>query len=105
MKTIMGHNTSGKSSIPGVADKIANGDYGILADRMNDFLISVSDKLPMLKKDTTVFTVNGELPDQYVIPVMKTFEALCNVKARKAAGPDNIPAWLLKNHAKFSLHL
>ena len=100
MKTIMGHKTSGKSSMQGVADKIANGDYGILADRMNDFLISVSDKLPRLKKDNTVFTVNGELPDQYVIPVMKTFEALCNVKVRKATGPDNIPAWLLKNHAE-----
>ena len=44
--------------------------------------------------------MNGELPDQYVIPVMKTFEALCNVKVRKATGPDNIPAWLLKNHAE-----
>ena len=31
---------------------------------------------------------------------MKTFEALCNVKVRKATGPDNIPAWLLKNHAE-----
>ena len=100
MKTIMGHKTSGKSSMQGVADKIANGDYGILADRMNDFLISVSDKLPRLKNDNTVFMVNGELPDQYVIPVMKTFEALCNVKVRKATGPDNIPAWLLKNHAE-----
>ena len=32
MKTIMGHKTSGKSSMQGVAVKIANGDYGILAD-------------------------------------------------------------------------
>ena len=31
---------------------------------------------------------------------MKTFEALCNVKVRKATEPDNIPAWLLKNHAE-----
>ena len=44
--------------------------------------------------------MNGELPDQYVIPVMKTFEALRNVKVRKATGPDNIPAWLLRNHAE-----
>ena len=44
--------------------------------------------------------MNNELPDQYVIPVMKTFEALCNVKVRKATGPDNIPAWLLKSHAE-----
>ena len=44
--------------------------------------------------------MNDELPDQYVIPVLKTFEALCNVKVRKATGPDNIPAWLLKSHAE-----
>ena len=31
---------------------------------------------------------------------MKTFEALCIVKVRKTTGPDNIPAWLLKNHAE-----
>ena len=52
MKTIMGHKTNGNSSMQGIADKIANGDYGILADRTNDFLISVSDKLPRLKKIT-----------------------------------------------------
>ena len=74
--------------------------YTVLADRMNDFLISVSDKLPRLNKDNTIFTVNDELPDQYVIPVMNTFEALCNVKVRKATGPDTIPAWLLKNNAE-----
>ena len=84
----------------GLANNTSNGDYGILAYRMNDFIISVSDKLPRLKKDNTVFTVNDELPDQYVIPVMKTFEALCNVKVRKATGPDNIPAWLITNHAE-----
>ena len=43
MKTIMWHKSSGKSSMQGIADKIANGDYGILADRMNDVLISLSD--------------------------------------------------------------
>ena len=52
MKTIMGLNTSGNACMQGVANTIANGDYGILADRMNDVLISVSDKLPRLKKIT-----------------------------------------------------
>ena len=100
MKTIMGLKTSGNACMQGVTNNIANGDYGILADRMNDFLISVSDKLPRLKTDNPIFTVNNELPYQYVIPVLKTFEALCNVKVRKATGPDNIPAWLLKCHAE-----
>ena len=88
MKTIMGLKTSGNSCMQGVANKIANGDYGILADKMNDFLISVRDKLPKLKKENTIFTVNDELPDQYVIPVMKTFEALCNVNTLPAKDGD-----------------
>ena len=44
--------------------------------------------------------MNGELPDQFVIPVMKTFEALCNVKVRKATGRTTFLNWLLKNHAE-----
>ena len=56
MKTIMGLNTSGNACMQGVVNKIANGDYGILADRMNDFLISVSDKLPRLKKKITQYS-------------------------------------------------
>ena len=102
MKTIMGHKTSAKSSMQSVADKIANGDYGILADRIHDFLISLSDKLPRLNKDNTVFTVNGELPDQYVIPVMNTFEALCNVKVRKATGPDNMHSCMVAKESRRS---
>ena len=50
MKTIMGLKTNSKSCMQGLANNTSNGDYGILADRMNDFLISVSDKLPRLKK-------------------------------------------------------
>ena len=46
-----------------------------------------------------VFDVNEELPDQYVISVYTTFKALESVEANKASGPDNIPAWLLRNYA------
>ena len=37
--------------------------------------------------------------DQYVIRVYTTFRALESVKANKATGPDNIPAWVLRNYA------
>ena len=58
----------------------------------------MSDHLPRLNKIHKVFTVNEELPDQYVISVCTTFKALESVKANKATGPDNIPAWVLRNH-------
>ena len=59
----------------------------------------VSDHLPRLNKSHKVFDVNEELPDQYVISVCITFKALESVKANKATGPDNIPAWVLRNYA------
>ena len=55
--------------------------------------------MPRLNKSQKVFTANEELPDQYVISVYTTFKALESVKANKATGPDNIPAWVLRNHA------
>ena len=46
-----------------------------------------------------MFDVNEELPDQYVKSVRTTFKALESVKANKSTGPDNIPAWVLRNYA------
>lgn len=99
MKKIMGLKTNDNSCMQGLANKTTNGDCALLASRMNEFFVSVSEHLPRLNKDHTIFTVNEELPDQYVIDVMTTFKALQNVKVNKATGPDNIPAWVLRNHA------
>ena len=102
MKTIMGLKTNGNSCIQGLANKTTDGDCGLLDNTMNDLFVSVSDHLPRLNKSHDMFTVNEEQPDQYVISVCTTFKALESVKANKATGPDNIPAWALRNHANFS---
>ena len=99
MKIIMGLKTNGKSCIQGLANKIMNGDCGLLANTMNDFFVSVSDHLPRLNKSNKVVDVNEKLPDQYVISVCTTFKALDSIKANKATVPDNIPAWVLRNYA------
>ena len=97
--TIMGFKTNGKSCIQGLANKTTDGDCGLLANTMNDIFVSVSDHLPRLNKSHKVFDVIEELPDQYVISVCTTFKALESVKANKGTGPDNIPAWVLRNYA------
>ena len=61
--------------------------------------LSVSDHLPRLEKDDNIFTVNEELPDEFIISVDDTFSALRKVKTNTCTGPDNIPAWVLKEHA------
>ena len=81
-----------------LANKTTDGDCAELANIMIDFL-SVSDHLPRLEKDDNVFTVHEELPDEFIISVDDTFSALRKVKTNKSTGPDNIPAWVLKEHA------
>ena len=38
------------------------------------------------------------IPDEYVIDLTTTIQTLRKVKTNKATGPDNVPAWILKNH-------
>ena len=65
---------------------------------MNDFFVSVSEHLPRLDRNNEAFDVDGQLPE-YVIDLTTTLQALRKVKTNKATGPDNFPAWILKNHA------
>ena len=43
--------------------------------------------------------VHDELPDEFIISVDDTCSALRKVETNKSTGPDNIPAWVLKEHA------
>ena len=99
MKKIMGLNGNSNSDMEELAKKTTNGDLAELANFMNDFFLSVSDHLPRLDKDDNVFTVHDELPDEFIISVDDTVSALRKVKTNKSTGPDNIPAWVLKEHA------
>ena len=66
---------------------------------MNDFFVSVSDPLPRLDRNNKAFDVDGQLPDEYVIDLTTTLQAIRKVKTNEATVPDNVPAWILKNHA------
>ncbi len=87
MKTLMGQKTTDKSNVQRLASK------------MNDFFVSVSEHLPRLDRNNEAFDVDGQLPDEYIIDLTTTLQALRKVKTNKATGPDNVPAWILNNHA------
>ena len=99
MKKLMGLDVNSNTGLQSLANKTTDGDCCILANKMNDFFLYVTEHLPRLEYDDQVFTLNDELPDQYVITVMTTLDALQHIKTGKATGPDNIPAWVLKDHA------
>ena len=99
MKKLMGQKTTDKSNVQGLPNKTTDGNVELLASKMNDFFVSVSEHLPRLDRNIEAFDVEGQLPDEYVIDLTTTLQALRKVKANKATGPDNVPAWILKNHA------
>ena len=99
MKKLMGIEANDSSKMQGLANKVADGNCEMLANSMNDFFVSVSEHLPRLNVNNEVFAVEGKLPDEFIISIQTTFKALRNIKSNKASGPDNTPAWVLKDHA------
>ena len=88
-----------KSNVQSIANKRTDGNVELLARNMNDLFVSVSEHLPRLDRNNEAFDVDDQLPDEYVIDLTTILQALRKVKANKATGPDNVPAWILKNHA------
>ena len=97
MNNIMGLDGNSNSCIKQLANKTTNGDCTDLANKMDDFFLSVSEHLPRLDKHHDIFTVSEELPDAYCISVGVTLLALQRVNTNKATGPDYIPVWVLKD--------
>ena len=84
--------TTDKSNVQSLANKTTDGNVELLASKMNDLFVSVSEHMPRLDRNDEAFDVDGQLPDEYVIDLTNTLQALINVKTDKATGPDNIPA-------------
>ena len=99
MKKLMGQKTTDKSNVQSLANKTTDGNVELLASKMNDFFVSDSEHLLRLDRNNEAFDVEGQLPDEYVIDLTTTLQAIRNVKTNKATGPGNVPAWILKNHA------
>ena len=99
MKALMGQNQGGSTELQGLANLHTDGEVGKLADSINDFLISVSDCMPRLTKSHDIFQPMEPLTDKYIISIRETESALRKVKVDKAMGPDNVPAWILRDFA------
>ena len=99
MKSLMGTTSNNDAEMQGLANNLCEGNIEVLANRINEFLVSVSSNLPRLTDDHAVFDVQDEIPADYVISVMTTENALQQIKVNKAVGPDNVPAWVLRDNA------
>jgi len=69
-----------------------------LADKINEFFISVSAHLPPFD-DSVLDSIIVEYTDEYIIePAYVKYQLSC-INIHKAPGPDGLPNWLLKDFA------
>ena len=81
MKSLMGYTSNNDVEMQGLTNNLCEGNIEALANRLNEFLVSVSNNLPRLTDD---LDVQDEIPAEYVISVMTTENALQQIKVNKA---------------------
>ena len=60
MKSLMGYTSNNDVVMQGLANSQCGGNIEALANRLNEFLVSVSNNLPRLTDDLAVFDVQDE---------------------------------------------
>ncbi len=99
MKSLMGLKNKGSSNLTSRAENESGGDMFQLANSINEFLVSETREMPKLDESHAIFQNLPQLPAQFTIEVTDTERELLKLKTAKATGPDEIPAWVLKDFA------
>ena len=91
MKHLIGQSPDSNLEMQCLANKNNDGDCLSLANDINEFLASVCSDLPSLTNANVAFTLEGEIPNEFIIEVATVKASLSKVNPRKATGPDEIP--------------
>ena len=86
-------------SLSALASENANGDISALAENKNAFFHSISCDIPPLQPNNKYSDLSYQVPDKFIISKDQVEKSLSRVKLGKSPGPDNIPAWILRDFA------
>ena len=98
MKSLMGTTSNNDAGMQGLANNLCEGNIEVLANRINEFLVSGSSNLPRLTNDLAVFDVQDEIPAEYVILTTNLAECVCVCVSAKCD-----PFQPLRSHFFFKL--
>jgi len=73
-------------------------------DAINDFFVSVAEDLEPINSDLLPI-LTPDYCSEYIIDVHQVTKRLLNINVHKAAGPDFIPSWILRDFATFIAEL
>jgi len=94
-----------KPDLLGLCNELTDGNMQELADLINESLINVSADLTRLTavddnyNEQATTATPGECDWEYTISPEVVFRKLERINIRKAAGPDNLPNWFLRDFA------
>ena len=84
-----------------MADELYDSDSDKMASDINDFFHSVSGDTPPLDDDILKALDINDYEDTFIIYPWQVQQKLSNICSYKAAGPDGLPNWFLKEMAPF----
>ena len=91
--------SSSNQPMVSLANETSQGDLSKLAEQIIEFYTSVSQDLPPITEDNTYLQADVTLPIDFHISVDEVEKNFAKVKPGKAAGPDHIQAWMLRDLA------
>ena len=99
-KDLLGLSKSGQNNeIASLANTTCDGNIEKLAENINDFFESVSSDLPPLEPNNEFSNIICTVPSDFIISVSEVEDSLARIKLGKAAGPDRLQAWILRDMA------
>lgn len=81
-------------------DGVSNGNTKGLVRQINNFFGSVCDDLAPVQNEPTSLFGECQVEDKFIISVAMVENRLKKINVSKAAGPDDIPSFILKDFAK-----
>ena len=101
MRQLMGDTpTSSSGPMQDLATSLCDGDMQDLVDKINVFFSSLCEKMPPLQENNKYSRIECDVvPDCYIIHIENVECQLSSLRTNKAAGPDQIPTWVLKHFA------
>ena len=105
VRDLAGMRSKTTGGLQGLANNVSQGDMGALAQMTNSFFQSVCAGLQPITMESD-FTEGDEyhLESEYIITVESVERRLMKLDPRKAAGPDGIPTWVLRDFAGYLPH-
>ena len=90
------------SNLHAMANSLCGGDLSTLAGKVNSFFESVSGYLVPL--GAGMVPLDCPVPMHYIVNSETVSKLLSEINVNKAIGPDDIPSWILRDHALTLAH-